>query len=335
LIDPDAGIRKSEAVTAGLLRARSPLGLALGAALAVLAAAPPPARAQPAPNAKEAARQLAQEGFDLLEAGRYAEALAKLQEAEARFHAPSNLDVLGRVLEKLGRLLEARDTYRRVAAEDLGARAPKAFKEAQAHARRSLDDLKNRIPVLMVGILGAPIEKVHVTLDGRPVDTDALRQPIELDPRAYTLHIEAEGMVSETRPVLLKEGTTERLDLILQTAPRFVERPGSIVPGATLIGVGAAGLVVGAITGGLSLAKVGELRTACHGGFCPTSEAGTIDDAKTLGTVSTVGFVAGGVLAAAGIVLVIVRPGGSREAAPAPAAAIEVGPRSFVVRGRF
>jgi hypothetical protein len=75
------------------------------------------------------------------------------------------------------------------------------------------------------------------------------------------------------------------------------------VVGFVTLGLGGAGVVVGSIFG----AEAMSTKSAhCVGTACDPGYAGT---ALGQGTVSTVGFVAGGVLAAAGLTLVLLEPG--------------------------
>ncbi len=82
---------------------------------------------------------------------------------------------------------------------------------------------------------------------------------------------------------------------------------GVMIGGLVVGGVGAAGLIVGAITGGLAVGAAGDVETECPNQVCST-DAGKdkLSSAKTLATVSTVGFIAGGVLLAGGAVMVII-----------------------------
>jgi tetratricopeptide (TPR) repeat protein len=101
---------------------------------------------------------------------------------------------------------------------------------------------------------------------------------------------------------------------------------GSLIPGLITIGVGAAGLGIGAVTGALSLSRVSDLQARCGGYHCRPADEGDARSAKTLGNLSTAAFVVGGVAAAAGVVLLVIRPGGaqatSAPSARAPAAAV-------------
>jgi hypothetical protein len=69
---------------------------------------------------------------------------------------------------------------------------------------------------------------------------------------------------------------------------------------------------VGSIFGFSAMAKANEAKSdGCAGKLCPT-EAGVTATKDALGqaTASTVGFIAGGVLAAGGIVLILTAPSG-------------------------
>ena len=77
-------------------------------------------------------------------------------------------------------------------------------------------------------------------------------------------------------------------------------------------GTAAAGILVGSVTGFLTLSKTSTLRDACRDGRCPPSSQSDIDSASATGAVSTVAFVIGGVGLAAGVVGILVR-GSSTE----------------------
>jgi len=86
-------------------------------------------------------------------------------------------------------------------------------------------------------------------------------------------------------------------------------------------GVGAAGLVVGGITGVIALGKSGDLKDKCPDNNCPSTEQDNVDSYKSVGTISTIGFIVAGVGGATGLVLLLTAPkstqgsaGGSRYA---------------------
>ena len=78
--------------------------------------------------------------------------------------------------------------------------------------------------------------------------------------------------------------------------------------GWATLGLGGAGLVLGGITGGLALSKHASLEESCPTGQCGAGFNDKISSYETLGMLSTVGFIAGGALGAAGIVLLVTAP---------------------------
>ena len=73
-------------------------------------------------------------------------------------------------------------------------------------------------------------------------------------------------------------------------------------------GVGGAGLIVGAITGFIAMGKHSDLEGKCPDGKCPADTQSDVDSYKSMGTISTIGFIVGGIGAAAGAVLWFTAP---------------------------
>lgn len=78
-------------------------------------------------------------------------------------------------------------------------------------------------------------------------------------------------------------------------------------------GLGVAGLIVGSVTGLIASGQASDAKAACgNGGSFPSScnpaSKQMFDDAKTPATISTISFIAGGVLAAGGAVLYFTAP---------------------------
>ena len=102
-----------------------------------------------------------------------------------------------------------------------------------------------------------------------------------------------------------------------------------------MLGLGVAGLGAGAVTGVLALGASDDVQADCPQSRCPAgvTEADVADDRSRAGTfadVSTVSFIAGGVVTAAGLVLIVVRPFGGGEQA-----SVTASPRGMSLRGTF
>lgn len=296
------------------------------------------ARAQPdGDEAKTRARALGNEAAERLIAKDYEGAIERVTQAEGLFHAPTHLRILAEAQEGLGRLAAAMETYERLVAEPLPVGAHDAFLKAQSLARQRLRHLASRVPSLLVTVRGAPAAEAAITVDGRAIAA-ASGTAVRLDAGAHEVRVEAPGHAPFERRVTLParggvvvvEATLEHAagrpgDPSATPAPGEpsaapgsddkIERP-SRVPAFIAFGAGAAGLVVGAVTGAVSLAEVSDLKERCPANQCGPADQPDIDRAETLATVSTVGFAVGAAGAAAGVLLLLFLPGESAPARP-------------------
>ncbi|HUT78854.1 MAG TPA: hypothetical protein VM285_14250 [Polyangia bacterium] len=105
--------------------------------------------------------------------------------------------------------------------------------------------------------------------------------------------------------------------------------------GWVAVGVGAALLASGGVTGGLALKKDGELGDECAGNICTSDSYDLLDQRDRLAVASTALFVTGGIVAAAGAVMLFVD--GTRDESPAAGTdvSLRVGPGAFALTGRF
>jgi hypothetical protein len=80
-------------------------------------------------------------------------------------------------------------------------------------------------------------------------------------------------------------------------------------------GVGAAGLVVGAITGILSLSTTSKLKNECPGKVCPPGgPTSDYNSASTTGTISDIGFIVGVVGAGVAVATLLIGHDADAEA---------------------
>ena len=86
--------------------------------------------------------------------------------------------------------------------------------------------------------------------------------------------------------------------------------------GLVVGGVGVVGLGVGAVLGAVAMGTNSDAEAACPGGRCTREGNDLLGQAGSMADVSTVMFIAGGALAAGGLVMVLVAPSGD-EARPA------------------
>lgn len=255
------------------------------------------------PSAGDRAVALGRQGVALYEEQSFAEAYERFALAEREAHSPVFVLYMARCRAALGHLVDARSLYRSVSAEAIAAAAPAPWRHAQSQARGELEVLEPRIPSLRIEVVNGP---ATVVLDDRIVRDIA--QPIELDPGEH--HVEARaGDRSAKETVTLDEGERETVSLVLP-APEAAAAPengdlGYTVAGGVLVGLGGAGLIVGAVTGGMALSITSDIKDRCVGDSCLIADRADADRANRFATASTISFIVGGVAAAAGTVLLL------------------------------
>lgn len=301
--------------------------LALHAALMMSALVARPASAL-SPET-ERAIALGREANEHYEANDYAGALERFEVADRMAHSVVFVLYMARCERNLGHLVAARALFERVASEALPDDATEPMHRATRDAKSELAALAPRIPAIVVRVRGTS-ERVDVRLDGRSIEAGVR---VDVDPGEHAIEARDAAGATATKKVTVAEssGATDvALDLATGGDDAAPHR-GSLVPGAILLGVAGAGVVVGAVTGGLALSGASTIQAGCVEGHCLTTDAEAGREVDALATASTVSFVAASVSAAVGVVLLVVRPGGSR----APAAAVRVGPRGVWITGAF
>lgn len=278
---------------------------------------------------KETARALMDEGDSKRDAKDFKAALAAYEKADAIMHVPTTGLEVGRMQAQLGMLLQARETLGRVVRSPSKDKEPQAFVNARKAADQLSEELGKRIPAVQLVITGADAGQVpEVTIDNEPLPAAVLNVPRKLNPGAHTIVVKA-GTHEKTVEVTVAERETKTVNVDLKDKPPEPQKtvkmdttsddkttPKILMFGG--FGLAVVGIGVGAVTGLMSMSKVDEIKGSCNAdNKCPTDKAGDIDDAKMLGNISTLGFAAGGLGAAIGIVGLVMM-GGSSEKSPPP-----------------
>jgi len=322
---------------------------------------PSPANAQD--NQAEnvaAARALGIEGVQLADAGKCTEAIEKLTRAESLYHAPTILGRLGECQVNVGQIVVGTENLNRVVREQLAPNAPKAFKDAQARAQKALDAALPRIGHLTV-VVEPKEANVSVTVSAVAVPSALLGVERPTDPGSHEVVASAPGYVTQRTTVVLAEAGRETVTLRLTLDPSAQKEVPPVAPVAAapppppaapppesnqgkktlaivLIGTGVVGVATGSITGAMALSKKSDLD--CPQNHCTGKEADKLDSARTMATISTIGFAVGIPAAAVGTVLLLTSGNNSSKAAkrePAKrfAASPYLGPTSAGVVGSF
>ena len=229
--------------------------------------------------------------------------------------------------------------------------------QAKRDAEKELGELSPRIPNLVIAISGAGNSPVTVTLDGKPIPSDLLGEDRPVNPGPHHL-VATRGADERSLDVTLAEGERKPASLDFGGAAPTPAPPASApvsdtgtAPAASgggggsktlafvALGAGAAGLIVGGVTGAIAIGKKSKLddnTTDCRNGQCTYAVESDVESLRTFRTVSTIGFIAGGVLAATGVVLLVTSGGSQQQGAlPRPHVALAVGPGNLQLAGTF
>ncbi len=288
-----------------LLGSASALGVAAALAL------PATGWTQPAPPAveasdadKEKARSLMDVGVEREEAKDYAAALKAFEAAHALVKLPMTGLAVARAQAALGRLVEALESATQAKLIPVRPGETPAYGKARAEADALAQKLAARVPSILVKVEG-PSGGAEVAIDGAVVPAPSASQPRKVNPGKHVVAATAPGFKPASVEVDVPEGqvTPATLTMTPELGPDR-GKSGGLSPLVLVgFGVGAAGLIAGAVTGGLSLSKTSTIRKQCDAnGICPRTTADAISSANTLANVSNVSFALGAAGVAVGVV---------------------------------
>jgi hypothetical protein len=268
------------------------------------------ATATAAPRDPAAAELLFREARKALSEGRTEEACAKFAESQRLDPGAGTLINLAACEEKLGKLASSWEKWQRALASMRSddSRRPGVQKRAAA--------LEARLPRLEIRLAPSAPPGTSVTRNEIELGAASLGLALPVDPGTHRVLVSAPGRETKSYELSLAEAETQTLEVepgaatpieppagppSEPTAPPEpapeLDHPGKRTAGFVALGVGAAGLVVGTLTGLLALQKKSEMDDDCseRAGRLECGDAG-IDAASagnTLAAISTVAFAVG------------------------------------------
>ena len=292
----------------------------LAAALGVSAVA----SAEPTAADRETARDMMTQGRTARDKGDMKAALKAFLGADAIMHVPTTGLEVAKAQAALGLLVEARETALRVTRISDKPGDPAPFKQARDAASAMNDDLGPRIPSLTVTVKNVPDgATAEVTIDDAAIPAEGLGQPRKLDPGHHVVVAKAGG-VDAKQEIDLAEKDQKQLTVELPAAAAVVPTTGGAATtpetppepevthksgGSKVLmfggfGLAGAGVIVGSITGVLSMSKTNTIKSSpyCSGNTCGPQENSDISSAKSMATLSTVSFIVAGAGAVLGVV---------------------------------
>jgi hypothetical protein len=302
------------------------------------------------------AQSLYDEARKLAAAGKFADACPKLEESQRLDPTPVTEFYLADCYERSGRSASAWTTFLDLAASEHKTGGRKAA-DRERVARERARALESRLSQLVIEVPSAARRTGLVVMrDGAVVREGQWGAPVAVDPGKHTIEASAPGKKTwnATEDVQGPGTTTVRVEALADLPPPPVAAPpalpstpqpppeqssGSPLKTIGLVagGVGVAGLIAGGVFGAMALAKNSDANGGHCGGSlggpnqCDAQGVSLRSDAVTFGNISTIGLIAGGVLAAGGATMWILAPSARVQVTPS----VGAGGAQLSLGGRF
>jgi hypothetical protein len=277
------------------------------------------AAAEPPDTAR--AQTLFNDGRAAMATGDYASACAKFRESLDIALRPGPLLNLAQCEEHQGHLLAAQDDWTK------GIASLPAGDDRIGPARDRAADLAKRIPHINVKVSGTLPTGSQVRVDEEaPTSPEAIgRKPV--DPGRHTVTLKMPGQSEQATAVEISEGETNTVTLSVAGVASTRERSGTTAVhhatlrnlGFVIGGVGVAGFVGAAITGGILVSKHAAIQKECPQKTCSPAGRSLISSTGPLNIANGIAWGVGIAGLATGAILVVIGRDGKAETAIGPA----------------
>jgi hypothetical protein len=273
----------------------SRLALAAGAAVAALLATSASEAQQPTCDELDKLRALFNEAYKDEQDKRYDQALEKFRIVERCKASPSVRYRIASVLEAQGKLREARDGFRAIAAGDRSD--PKTLTVVTSSEQRA-GELDKRIPKLVLKLPSNMPADAVVTVDNAPIAAGS--KPIDLDPGEHTVQASAPTARQPfASTVKLGEGGQVTLQVVLEGAAPPTCSTGTTWDGKECVadarppdtnhtlayvalGGGAALVVVGVVLFVVRKGDIDDIHKLCPNlSACPSANRAAVNDDRS------------------------------------------------------
>lgn len=292
-----------------------------------------------------AAEALFNEARALVAQGDYEHACPKLEESQKLDAGMGTLFNLGDCYEHVGKTASAWAAFREVAA---GAKAAgQQARENDARARAAALEPKLVTLVVEVSPASSNLSNLVVKRDTVEVGRAQWGSSIPIDPGKHVIVASADGKEpwqTEVNIVETVRSTKVVVPALKNAAAQPVAAGGGAAPASTgstqrtlgiiIGGAGIVGLGVGTVFGLRSMSKHDDDLKYCDpNSSCDATGVNLRNEARDAGNISTVAFIAGGVLFAGGVALYLTAPRSSSSTSRA--SALGIGPGSILFKGAF
>ncbi len=244
-----------------------------------------------------------------MERGDWPRAVQLLTESQRLEPAAGTLLNLAIAEQRLGKLASAWE-HARSALDQLSP-----SDDRRPTARELFDSLDKRLPRLVLHAAATLDASARVRLDGLELRSAVLGVPLPVDPGAHRVEVTMIGHAPHA--ITVRAGEGQRIEEVLEPGDRLSQ--GGAQPGGRAssnefpwrtagwvgVGVGAACLTAGGITGYFAMRRNSTVEDHCQGQYCDSTGTEAASQGRTFATTSTVTVITGAALAAAGTLLIV------------------------------
>jgi hypothetical protein len=215
-------------------------------------------------------------------------------------------DTRGQALRKQSAFRDAREQLRTCT-------DPHCPRMVQSDCASRLEEIERLMPsvVLHARDETGEVTSVNVTMDGTILTSTLTGQPIEVDPGEHTFIFKLKDHKDAPVHATIDEGDKQHaISVTLEPPPKPREPPRFLTPlriaGIATTAVGVVGIGLGAVFGLVAIGAWSSVQSEClNATVCDLSKARPDrDTAIGFATASDVGFIAGGILALAGTIMI-------------------------------
>jgi hypothetical protein len=311
-------------------------------------------------QASTIAEKLFRQAVDYMNAGDFPSACPMLDRSYQLDPKDGTLFTLANCRDREDKLTVAAGHYRAYvrAYSKMTGMTRQNHKERAAAAEARITDIEAVLPKVKFVWETPPAPESKIIVDGVEFRAETLDVLLPLDPGTHEIVVQLPGEPDRKRTVTLAKGGSTIIDLT-PAKPKEADASGTglgagrgngaggvkkskvdpvKVAGFAGIGLGAAGLITGGITGFFTLRQKQIVDARCTASYvCDPVGFAAVDRFQTTGNISTISFIAGGILAGTGVALLLVsnRNPTARAANVHLVTAIVPGSARFTFEGAF
>jgi hypothetical protein len=267
-----------------------------------------------APDERRSLDALYAQGRAAFDAGDYGQACPLFAEYYERDPVPAAVFTLAECEARWGKQVQALSHFEAFVRKTADAPSTPVLEHRLRIANEQISRLSLQVGKVLPRLAAEVQGSVLVKLDGVPVPIPP-PHPFVVEPGEHTIELVTEAGTHEQKRFIVGAGELRQIEVgaapprVLAPTPPVAQGGHRLTPVVLVAGgIGVAGVVAGAVLGGIAWSHAADVDAHCEGDLCDPAGKRAADRAQGLATASNVAFTAGLVGIAAAVVLFLVEP---------------------------